>query len=87
MDVLGKFLFPVRRDSGYQTPLLPLRELSWLEVMPLALMAVAPRPLMVRKLVMEPMSPTVPTLWSLSTFLEQRLRKTRTQLLGQRTKE
>jgi len=28
MDVLGKFLFPVRRDSGYQTPLLPLRELS-----------------------------------------------------------
>jgi hypothetical protein len=58
--------------------------------MPLALMVVAPRQLMVRKWVREPMSPTVPTLWALSTFcflLEQRLRKTRKQLLGPQTKE
>jgi hypothetical protein len=61
--------------------------------MPLALMVVAPRQLLVRKWVREPMSPTVPTvptLWSLSTFcsvLEQRLRKTRKQLLGPQTKE
>jgi hypothetical protein len=50
-------------------------------------MVVAPRLLMVRKWVREPMSPTV---WSLSAScspLEQRLRKTRRRVLGPQTKE